>query len=49
MAVSGGAIIPPVIGWISDISNITLGLSLLVGCMIYLLVVSAYCLKKFKV
>jgi fucose permease len=46
MAVSGGAIIPPVIGWISDISNITLGLSLLVGCMIYLLTVSIYCLKK---
>jgi len=46
MAVSGGAIIPPFMGWISDISNIAFGISVLVGCMIYLFAVSVYSLKK---
>ena len=46
MAVSGGAIIPPFIGWISDISNITLGMTVLVASMAYLLFVAIYCLKK---
>lgn len=46
MAVSGGAIIPPIIGWISDISSIAIGMTVLVACMIYLWVVSMYCLKK---
>lgn len=46
MAVSGGAFIPLLIGWISDISNILLGMSVLLVCLIYLLAVSLYCLKK---
>lgn len=46
MAVSGGAIIPPFMGWISDLSNIAYGISVLVACMIYLLAVSVYSLKK---
>jgi fucose permease len=46
MAVSGGAIIPPIIGWISDISSIAIGMTVLVACMIYLWAVSMYCLKK---
>jgi FHS family L-fucose permease-like MFS transporter len=46
MAVSGGAIIPPLIGWISDISNIVIGMLVLIACMIYLWAVSIYCLKK---
>jgi FHS family L-fucose permease-like MFS transporter len=47
MAVSGGAVIPLLIGWISDISNnIAIGMSLLVICMIYLFSVSVYSLKK---
>jgi FHS family L-fucose permease-like MFS transporter len=47
MAVSGGAIIPPLIGWISDLTNnIALGLSVLLVCMIYLFSVSIYTLKK---
>lgn len=46
MAISGGAVIPLLVGWLGDISNITVGMSVLVGCMIYLWVVSMYCLKK---
>lgn len=46
MAISGGAVIPIMIGWISDISTIALGMSVLIACMIYLLAVSVYCLKK---
>jgi fucose permease len=46
MAISGGAVIPLLIGWVSDISNITIGMSILVLCMIYLLSVSVYNLKR---
>jgi fucose permease len=46
MAISGGAVVPLLVGWISDISTIALGMSLLIACMIYLFAVSVYCLKK---
>jgi fucose permease len=46
MAISGGAVIPLLVGWLGDISNIAVGMSVLVACMIYLWVVSMYCLKK---
>jgi MFS transporter, FHS family, L-fucose permease len=46
MAISGGAVIPFLIGWISDISTIVIGMSILVICMMYLLSVSVYSLKK---
>ena len=46
MAVSGGAVIPLLIGWISDMSNIAFGMSVLLVCMIYLFSVSLYSLKK---
>jgi FHS family L-fucose permease-like MFS transporter len=46
MAISGGAVIPLLVGWVSDISNITLGMTILIACMIYLWAVSVYCLKK---
>jgi len=46
MAVSGGAIIPPVIGIISDLFSITTGIYVLVACAVYLLFVSIYSLKK---
>jgi fucose permease len=46
MAVSGGAVIPLLIGWISDMSNIVFGMSVLLVCMIYLFSVSVYTLKK---
>jgi fucose permease len=46
MSVSGGAIIPPVVGGISDLFNITAGMYVFVFCAIYLLFVSIYSLKK---
>jgi MFS transporter, FHS family, L-fucose permease len=46
MAISGGAVIPLLIGWISDLSSITIGMSILIACMVYLWAVSLYCLKK---
>jgi len=46
MAISGGAVIPLLVGWVSDISSIALGMTILIGCMIYLWAVSVYCLKK---
>jgi len=46
MAISGGAVIPLLIGWVSDLSNVAVGMSILIVCMIYLCSVSVYCLKK---
>jgi MFS transporter, FHS family, L-fucose permease len=46
MAISGGAVIPLLVGWVSDISSMALGMSILVVCMIYLLCVSVYSLKR---
>jgi MFS transporter, FHS family, L-fucose permease len=46
MAICGGAVIPLVIGWVSDLSNVVMGMSILVACLIYLLCVSVYSLKK---
>jgi FHS family L-fucose permease-like MFS transporter len=46
MAICGGAVIPLIIGWVSDLSTVGFGLSVLIICMIYLFSVSLYCLKK---
>ena len=46
MAISGGAVIPLIIGWVSDMSNVAIGMSILIVCMIYLLSVSVYSLKR---
>ncbi len=46
MAISGGAVIPLLIGWISDMTTIAIGMSLLVACMVYLWAVSVYSLRK---
>ena len=46
MAISGGAVIPLLVGWIGEISNLSIGMLVLVACMIYLWAVSMYCLKK---
>jgi fucose permease len=46
MAISGGAVIPLIIGWVSDISNVTFGMSILLICLFYLFFVSVYSLKK---
>jgi FHS family L-fucose permease-like MFS transporter len=46
MAISGGAVIPLLIGWVSDISSVAIGMSILILCMVYLFAVSIVCLKK---
>jgi len=46
MAISGGAVIPLLVGWISDISSMALGMTLLLACMVYLWAVSVYCRKR---
>jgi fucose permease len=46
MAISGGAVIPLLIGWVSDISSVSIGMSILVVCMVYLFSVAVYNLKK---
>ncbi|MGQ9620131.1 MAG: MFS transporter [Bacteroidales bacterium] len=46
MAVSGGAPVPFLIGWISDLSNMVMGMSVLVVCLIYIIVVALYNLKR---
>jgi MFS transporter, FHS family, L-fucose permease len=46
MAISGGAVIPLLIGWVSDLTNVAIGMSILIVCMVYLLSVSVYSLKK---
>ena len=46
MAISGGAVIPLLVGWVSDISNAAAGMGVLLAGMIYLWIVSMYCLKK---
>ncbi len=43
MAICGGAVIPLLIGWISDLSTVAIGMSVLIICMIYLFGVSVYC------
>jgi fucose permease len=46
MAISGGAVIPLLVGWVSDMTSMILGMSVLILCFIYLLGVSLYCLRK---
>jgi fucose permease len=46
MAISGGAVIPLLVGYLSDIISIGIAMSVLIACMIYLFAVSVYCLKR---
>jgi fucose permease len=46
MAVSGGAVIPLIMGLISKLTSPVIGMSILLLCLVYLLSVSVYCLKK---
>jgi fucose permease len=48
MAVSGGAIIPPLIGYLTDSIGLTAGMFVLVVCGIYLLGLAFANLKKFS-
>ncbi len=42
MAVSGGAVIPPLMGWIGDISSVTASVMVLVAAVSFILIVSLY-------
>ncbi|OFY64637.1 MAG: hypothetical protein A2V64_13305 [Bacteroidetes bacterium RBG_13_43_22] len=46
MAICGGAVIPLLVGWIGDLSNLAVGMLILLACMIYLWAVSIYCVRK---
>jgi MFS transporter, FHS family, L-fucose permease len=46
MAISGGAVIPILIGGLSDITNVAIGMTILLACWFYLFGVSLYALKK---
>jgi fucose permease len=46
MAISGGAVIPLIVGWVGDISSVSIGMSVLIACMVYLLAVSFVCQKR---
>jgi fucose permease len=45
-AISGGAVIPLVMGWVSDISSVAAGIYVLIACMLYLFGLGIYSLKK---
>jgi MFS transporter, FHS family, L-fucose permease len=46
MAISGGAIIPLLVGGLSDITNVAIGMTILLACWFYMLGVAIYTLKK---
>jgi fucose permease len=46
MTISGGAIIPLIVGGLSDISNVAIGMTVLLACWFYLFGVSVYIVKK---
>jgi FHS family L-fucose permease-like MFS transporter len=48
MAISGGAVLPPLMGWIGDTVNITASLFVLVAAMAFIIVVS-FSVKNSKV
>ncbi|MBE0647525.1 MAG: MFS transporter [Bacteroidales bacterium] len=46
MAICGGAVIPLLMGWITDVSGTIAGMTVLIVCMVYLLGVAIYSLRK---
>lgn len=48
MAICGGAVIPILVGWVSDISKIAIGMTVLLAGMVYLFSVSIYCIRTNK-
>jgi MFS transporter, FHS family, L-fucose permease len=46
MAISGGAVVPLLIGWLSDTVSITVGMFVLVACAVYLLIVAMVVRKE---
>ncbi len=48
MAVSGGAVIPLLIGWLTDSMSLTAGMLVLVFCAVYILLLSVFASAKEK-
>ena len=48
MAVSGGGLIPPIMGWLSDSIRITASIFVLVFCAAYLIIISFVALRDLK-
>ncbi len=46
MAVSGGAVIPFLAGWMSDMAGVKAGIAVLAACMVYLLFISVYASRR---
>lgn len=46
MAISGGAVMPLLMGWISDMSTVTAGMMVLVGAALFILILSMYANKS---
>jgi MFS transporter, FHS family, L-fucose permease len=46
MAISGGAVVPVIVGGISDLSSIAIGMTALLACWVYLFGVSVYNFNK---
>ncbi|MBL7138866.1 MAG: MFS transporter [Bacteroidales bacterium] len=46
MAICGGAVIPLLMGWVTDLSSAAAGIWVLIGCMVYLLGVAVYSLRR---
>jgi len=47
MAISGGAVVPPLMGWLSDkLNNVAAGIAVLILCAAYLVIVSFVCRSK---
>jgi len=46
MAICGGAVIPLLMGWITDMSGTIAGMAVLIVCMVYLLGVAVYSLRR---
>lgn len=46
MAISGGAVVPLLIGWLTDTVSITVGMFVLVACAVYLLIVAMVVRKE---
>ena len=46
MAISGGAVIPPLMGWIADVSSVTASIFVLVASILFIFLVSIVASKK---
>ncbi len=48
MAISGGAVIPLLMGWLTDISSNLIGMAVLLVCMFFLLTAAVYAIRFHK-